>query len=313
MLSVPEDETCPACRSARRVLDPRTREAHCADCGLVFSGSELVNYPSPVNPNGGTGGGRGIGPSVEVHGTRRDLGTTLSGSRDARGNPLPASTRLHYGHLGWMMRREVTRGSQRKSENPEVIEAIGRAASRMDLPPVVKVEAARVFHEGSVRGLFRGRSLPASVGAALYTACRSYRMPQTLVEVSEAVGVRRWEVGRAFKTLNRGLPAPVPLVGFKAYLQRYAEELALSPSVRSTVEEMIERAADRPEVSGLSPHGLVAALIYIASEQHGEKKRRSDLARVGSVTEMTLRSTTKLLDRLLKEHPARAAKASARQ
>jgi transcription initiation factor TFIIB len=200
-----------------------------------------------------------------------------------------------------MMRREITRGSQWKGESNEAIEIIARASTKLGLPVIVKEEAERIFQEGTVRGLFRGRSLPAGAGAALYAACRRYRLPQTLVEVSEALSIRRWEVGRAFKTLNRGMPKPVPVVGFGAYLQRYAEELALSPAVRSTVEEMLQVASKRPEVSGLSPHGLVAALIYLASEENGERKTRSEIARLGSVTEMTLRTTTKLLDRILKE------------
>jgi transcription initiation factor TFIIIB Brf1 subunit/transcription initiation factor TFIIB len=124
--------------------------------------------------------------------------------------------------------------------------------------------------------------------------------------VSQALGIRRWEVGRSFKTLNRGLQSKVPVVSLGAYLKRYSEELALSPAVRSTVEEMLTVASKRPEVSGVSPHGLVAALIYIAAEQHGEKKTRSEIARLGSVTEMTLRTTTKLVERLLKE-PAHAS------
>jgi transcription initiation factor TFIIB len=203
------------------------------------------------------------------------------------------------------MRRELTRGSLRKGDSPEALEILARVSGLMGLPAVVREEAGRIFHEGSQRGLFRGRSLHASAGAAIYAACRRYRLPHTLVEVSEALAIRRWEVGRAFKTLNRGLPAPVPIVHMRSYLQRYAEELALSPTIRSTVEEMLESTSGRPEVSGLSPHGLVAALIYLASEKHGEKKRRSDIAKLGSITEMTLRTNTKLLDQLLKEAPQR--------
>jgi transcription initiation factor TFIIB len=251
-------------------------------------------------------GGRGIGPSSSQFSFKRSLGTTVGGMKDAHGRPLTQKVRNHYSHLGWMMRREVSRGSQWRGGSSEASEILSRASTRLMLPPVVREEAERVFQEGSMRGLFRGRSLPASAGAALYAACRRYRLPHTLVEVSAALGIRRWEVGRAFKTLNRGLSSKVPVVSLGAYLKRYSEELALSPAVRSTVEEMLSVASKRPEVSGVSPHGLVAALIYIASEQHGEKKTRSEIARLGSVTEMTLRTTTKLVEKLLND-PAHAS------
>jgi transcription initiation factor TFIIB len=251
--------------------------------------------------------GRGVGPSSSQFSFKRSLGTSVGGLKDAHGRPLTQKVRSHYSHLGWMMRREVTRSSQWRGGSSEASEIISRASTHMMLPPVVRDEAEHIFQEGAVRGLFRGRSLNASAGAALYAACRRYRLPHTLVEVSVAMGIRRWEIGRAFKTLNRGLSSKVPVVSLGAYLKRYSEELALSPAVRSTVEEMLDVASKRPEVSGVSPHGLVAALIYIASEQHGEKKTRGEIARLGSVTEMTLRTTTKLVERLLKETPSQTA------
>jgi transcription initiation factor TFIIIB Brf1 subunit/transcription initiation factor TFIIB len=90
----------------------------------------------------------------------------------------------------------------------------------------------------------------------------------------------------------------VPGVGTRAFLTRYAQELALSPQVRSTVESMLETARQDAELSGLSPHGLVAALIYLAAEQNGEHKSRAQVARVSSVTEVTLRSTCRLVEKV---------------
>ncbi|MCI4370465.1 MAG: hypothetical protein L3J81_03940, partial [Thermoplasmata archaeon] len=93
--------------------------------------------------------------------------------------------------------------------------------------------------------------------------------------------------------------APVQAVSARAFLSRYAEELALSAQVRATVEEMLEVAHEDPELSGLSPHGLVAALIYLAAERNGERRSRAQVARVSAVTEVTLRSTSRLVERML--------------
>ena len=139
---------------------------------------------------------------------------------------------------------------------------------------------------------------PASVGACLYAACRRYSIPRTLGEVAQAVGTRRSDVGRTFKVVQRGAGLPIPGVGTKAFLTRYAQELALSPRVRSTVEAMLDQAREDPELSGLSPHGLVAALIYIAAEQNGEHRSRAQVARVSTVTEVTLRSTSRLVEKV---------------
>jgi transcription initiation factor TFIIIB Brf1 subunit/transcription initiation factor TFIIB len=123
-----------------------------------------------------------------------------------------------------------------------------------------------------------------------------------LGEVSKSVGARRAEVGRAFKVVHRGLSLTAPAVTTRAFLSRYAEELALSARVRSNVESMLQEAQNDPEISGLPAHGLVAALIYIAADRGGEHRSRAQVARVSAVTEVTLRSTGRLLEGLLHRH-----------
>lgn len=296
---------CTNCGSTQRVVDPGNSELHCADCGLVFDPGLVVDDVSPREPGQPTDGGRGIGPFVAPGTPRHHLGSTLGGRRDGRGRTLDAAHRNYYGHLKWLMDREVSRRSETSLERSPAREVLARMAATLSLPPVVATESERLFQEGSLRGAFRGRSLSSSCGAALYAACRQFGLPRTLGEVSKGLALKRSEVGRAFKALARTLGSPPPSVNLHAYLQRYAEELALTPQVRSTVESMLREVHEHPEVSGLSPHGVVAALIFLASEQHGDPRPRTRVARVGSVTEVTLRSTSRLLTRLLAETPSK--------
>lgn len=290
---------CPLCGSGHRIVDPIRAETHCAECGLVFESTEiLATAPPPVAAPGSEGSGRGIGPFVPPGGSKRALGSTLTTGRDGQGKRLDWHRRYEFQHLKRVMQRQTSRaadgGLDRSPARNEIIVAV----ERLGLPPVIQAEAEHVFREAKQRGLFRGRSLPASVGAALYVACRRFSIPRTLGEVSEAVNAKRSEVGRTFKVIQRGTGMAVPGVGTKAFLGRYAQELALSPWVRSTVEAMLDEARDDPELSGLSPHGLVAALIYLAAEKHGERRSRAQVARVSAVTEVTLRSTSRLLEKV---------------
>ncbi|MCI4350479.1 MAG: transcription initiation factor IIB family protein [Thermoplasmata archaeon] len=276
-----------------------TIETHCTECGLVFETSPVVAAaPLPSSPGNSDGSGRGIGPFTTPGGTRRHLGSTLSIRRDGQGRPLGWQKRYEFQHLRRVMERQMSRAIEGPLERSQARSVIAFAGERLGLPALVLGEAERVFAAAKVRGLFRGRSLAASAGAAVYAACRRYSIPRTLGEVAKALGARRSEIGRAFKVVHRGCDTPVPSLGARAFLARYAEELALSPHVRSTVESMIDRANDNPELSGLSPHGLVAALIYLAAERSGERRSRAQVARVGAVTEVTLRSTSRLIERL---------------
>jgi transcription initiation factor TFIIB len=274
-------------------------ETHCAECGLVFDDTEIVATAPPLAEAAGSdGSGRGIGPFVRPGGTKRFLGTTLSLSRDGQGKRLDWHRRYEFQHLKRVMIRQTARTVDGPLDRTPARGEIQNAGESMGLPGVVLAEAEQVYREAKVRGLFRGRSLPASVGACLYAACRRYSIPRTLGEVATSVGAKRSEVGRTFKVIQRGSGLAIPGVGTKAFLTRYAQELALSPRVRSTVEAMLDTARDDPELSGLSPHGLVAALIYLAAEQNGEHRSRAQVARVSTVTEVTLRSTSRLVEKV---------------
>lgn len=291
---------CPLCHSTRRVQDPSSLETHCAECGLVFEGSELIQTGPPLRETANAqGSGRGIGPFSTPGSSRRELGTILKGTRDGQGRPLDWQRRYEFQHLRRVMQRQSVRAMEDPLERSQARDAIAMAADRLALPAVVRAEAERFFRDATHRGLYRGRSQVAAVGASVYAACRRYSVPRTLGEVSKVLGARRSEIGRAFKVACRGMDTVVPSVDPRVYLARYAQELALSPEIRSSVESMLQEAETSPEVSGLSSHGLVAALIYIAAERSGERRSRAQVARVSAVTEVTLRSTSRLLERLL--------------
>jgi transcription initiation factor TFIIB len=287
------------CGSAHRIVDPVRSETHCSECGLVFDDQAIVVAEPPLpTAVAAEGTGRGIGPFVAPGGTKRQLGSTLSLGRDGQGRRLDWRRRYEFQHLKRVMQRQTARSADGPLDRSPARGEIVQVADRLGLPEVVAAEATRVFAGAKSAGIFRGRSLSACVGAAVYTACRRYTIPRTLAEVATATGGRRSEVGRTFKMIQRSHVAAVPGVGTKAFLGRYAQELALSPRVRSTVESMLEVARDDAELSGLSPHGLVAALIYLAAEKNGEHRSRAQVARVSSVTEVTLRSTCRLVEKV---------------
>jgi transcription initiation factor TFIIB len=289
---------CPMCHSTHRIVDEARSETCCAQCGLVLDGSEIVaTAPAIAKVPNSEGSGRGIGPFVAPGAARRSLGSTLSLSRDGQGRRLDWKRRYEFQHLRRVMQRQTARVADGALERSPAHGEILQAGDKLGLPEVVVAEAVRVFREARDNGLFRGRGLESCVGAAVYAACRRYTIPRTLGEVSTAVAARRSEVGRTFKMIQRGTSIPIPGVGTKAFLARYAQELALSSEVRTTVETMLDATREDPELSGLSPHGLVAALIYLAAERHGEHRSRAQVARVSSVTEVTLRSTCKLLEK----------------
>lgn len=288
------------CRSSHRIVDPVRSEVCCAECGLVLETAELVtNAPAVSSDSASQGSGRGIGPFSAGGNSRRALGSTLSLARDGQGRRLDWHRRYEFQHLKRVMQRQTSHVTGGPSDRSSAHGEMALIGDQLALPPVVMTEAERIFQVAKSKGLSRGRSLGATVGAAIYAACRRFAIPRTLSEISEAAGASRPDVGRAFKMIQREAELSIPSVGMRSFLVRYAEELALSSHVRSTVEAMMEEAQREPELSGLSPHGLVAAMIYLAAEREGERRSRAQVARVSAVTEVTLRSTSRVLERVL--------------
>ncbi len=296
----PQDPVgCTMCGSTHRIVDPVRAETVCAECGLVLGPGELVAAPPALAASAGSdGSGRGIGPFSLAAGARRLLGSTLSLSRDGQGRRLDWRRRYEFQHLRRVMQRQTSRGPGAAGDRSPARSEILVAGEQLALPAVVVAEAERVFRDARDRSLFRGRGMHACVGAAIYAACRRFSIPRTLGEVASVVGARRSDVGRTFKMVQRGGGIQIPGVGTRSFLTRYAQELALSPKVRATVESMLEVAKEDPELSGVSPHGLVAALLYLAAERNGEHRSRAQVARVSTVTEVTLRSTCRLAEKI---------------
>jgi transcription initiation factor TFIIIB Brf1 subunit/transcription initiation factor TFIIB len=161
-------EGCPLCGSTHREQDPVSREVHCAECGLVFDGVELVAPPPPLTSESGSeGSGRGIGPFVSPGSSRRLLGSVLTATRDGHGRPLGWQRRYEFQHLRRVMQRQTARAVDGPLERSQARGALQQCGQSLGVPPLVIAEAERIYGEAKQRGLFRGRSLPSSVGAAL--------------------------------------------------------------------------------------------------------------------------------------------------
>jgi len=209
---------CPMCQSTHRIVDASRSETHCAECGLVFDGAEiLVTPPSLQTTQSSEGSGRGIGPFVRPGRTKRWLGSTLSLTRDGQGRRLAWRRRYEFQHLRRVMNRQTARTTDGPLDRSPAHGQLVLVGDKLGLPDVLVAEAERVFVAAKDRGVFRGRSLPSCVGAAVYAACRRFMIPRTLGEVATASGGRRSEVGRTFKMISRAGGISVPGIGTKAF------------------------------------------------------------------------------------------------
>jgi transcription initiation factor TFIIB len=174
-----------------------------------------------------------------------------------------------------------------------------RVASYLELPEVVREEAARVYNYVLQRGLVRGRSMESVIAACIYAACRSYNIPRTLDEISIASEIERKEIGRTYRFIIRKIGIKVKPSSPKDYISRFASTLHLSPKSQNGALEILDKAEISELTSGRGPAGIAAAALYVSALLNDEKKTQREVADVAGITEVTIRNRYKeLLDRL---------------
>jgi len=174
-----------------------------------------------------------------------------------------------------------------------------RVASFLDLPSVVRDESARIYNFVLQRGLVRGRSMESVIAACVYAACRSYNIPRTLDEISNASEVERKEIGRTYRFIIRKIGLKVTPSSPKDYISRFSSTLHLSPKSQNEALKILQKAEISELTSGRGPAGIAAAALYVAALINDEKKTQREVADVAGITEVTIRNRYKeLLERL---------------
>ena len=164
---------CPECGSANLTYDANLGEVICNDCGLVVeekmvdTGVDLAGKFDKSEKKG-----RGGAP-ISIQKFDKGLTTNVGEISDIY--KLEAGqTRKFLRLKKWQERvsTSIERNLRLAMAELRVI------ASYLNLPNVVRDEAARVYNYVLQRGLVRGRSMESVIAACLYTACRSYKENQ---------------------------------------------------------------------------------------------------------------------------------------
>ena len=283
---------CPECDSINLTYDDQKGEIVCNDCGLIIE-------EKMVDAGQETGGqfdksekkGRGGAPlSIQ----KFDKGLTT--------NVGEISYKLESGQTRKFLR--LKKWQERVSTSIErnlrlAMAELRRETSFLNLPSVVRDEAARVYNFVLQRGLVRGRSMESVIAACIYAACRSYNIPRTLDEIAATSDVPRKEIGRTYRFMIRKLGIKVKPSSPKDYISRFASILHLSPKSQNEALKILKKADVSELTSGRGPAGIAAAALYVAALINNEKKTQREVADVAGITEVTIRNRYKeLIDKL---------------
>jgi len=285
-----KQKICPECGSKNNFLNDTIGELLCKNCGTVIEDNivdlekEWRNLDSEKSKNQIRGG-------APINYSNSDIKTNVGNNTDLKQLNNWKITKISK------LNNYSTNSIERNLKS--ALSEIRRVCAILKLSNSVEEETSRIYTFALRKGLTRGRSMEAVVAASLYAGSKRFSFSRTLDEISEASGITRKDLARAYRQLLRELHMSIIPSDPTEYVHRFATRLLMGQQTISKAIEIIEEAQNLDLTSGRGPTGIAAAALYVAGLINGEKRTQREVADAAGVTEVTIRNRYKeLLDKL---------------
>ncbi|MBO7410017.1 MAG: transcription initiation factor IIB [Candidatus Methanomethylophilaceae archaeon] len=287
------DECCPDCGCKSFMTDPIRGERICNKCGMVIDDSIVDERPEPNYGDDRSQARAHYGMPVNRYFPGSSLSTDIStGNRDGNGNIISYEKRMRFSHLRKVhFRNCVKKGVERNLR--AAMGEIDRLNAALGLPGNVHEKTVSIYRRAVTKNLVKGRSIDGLVAASVYAACRQCGVPRTLDEIADHTRIRRKELARISRMVNRALHLKLDAAKPRDFLPRFCSALGLSNETECKARELLEASEELGISSGRTPVGIVAAAIYLATVLSGERRTKKAVSDVAKVTEVTIRNRLK--------------------
>lgn len=287
---------CSICKSAQTVTDAESGEVICRNCGLVLSDRAQESRPEwraftseEVNDRSRTGIPRSL--------ARHDMGlSTVIGrtDKDASGRILDGAMRSTMGRLrAWDFRTQAHSPTDRNLR--QAFSELDRLKDKLGVSDAVIEKTAYIYRKAQERGLVRGRTISAMIGAALYIACRETGAARTLKDIAATGNIKRKDLARIYRLVVMELDLKIPLVDPQKCIVKVSNKATLSERTKRIAIGIMKNVTKSGISAGKDPMGLAASVLYLACLNTGETKTQTDIAEAAGVTEVTVRNRYKNL------------------
>ena len=295
--SAPNVVICPNCGDGQKVVDHESGELICTSCGFVIherigdesQGWSLLTQEPETKLN-----------SSPTSLARSGMGlSTIIGRPDrSAGSGLDAAMRATFDRLRtWDFR--IKGGDERMLRR--AFFHLDRLRSKLNLPDAIIEKSAYIYRRAQERGLVRGRTMLALMGAAVYIVQREMGISGTMDDIVKATNTKEKDLARAYRLILRELDLKVPLVDPVKCVSRVANRLNISERTKRRAMDLMNDVIHAGLAAGKDPMGLAASVLYISCLNDDEPKSQVEIADAAGVSEVTLRKHSKLFTRLAAE------------
>ena len=280
-----EGFSCPNCGNTDFVENSARAELICRECGTVVDENRVEESASPRAFSAEEKQKKArTGSPVTYTKAGKGIKTSIGRGSEVR-NVSPEKRGQYYRMKKWQNRV----GESKDKKMQTALREIGKLVDVLNLPDTVKEEASRLYEKALEEGLIKGRRIERVSAALVYIVARNQRIPRTMKEISDEAGIDKRKLGQTYRYIAKELDLGISPVKPEDFLPRFSEELGVAGETQAQARQYILKARKENLLAGRSPGSIVAAAIYLASQQRDQKLTQTEIADTVGVTEVTVR------------------------
>jgi transcription initiation factor TFIIB len=282
------DNDCISGKSHEIYLDRNSGEIICTNCGLVLQ-NHMID-PDWSLPRSDSKFGQSGTPTIEFEGAIPISQRTTLNTRQSDVIPVALKRAIRWNKSRtWTERRQLIG-----------ILAIRSVCDTIGLGENIRTQSNVLYQKIMKCAEFRNQSLELLGGVAVFYTARVQQVPLSLAEIFPSMKFSENLAYKIYYKMLHVLKLPRPAVNPCLYIPQFGQELDLPQHIISFAMKIVSHYNSVLENRSLSPKGLAVAGLYYACRVLKVARSQYLVAKLGDITESTLRSRIKDLERFIR-------------
>ncbi|MFX0095750.1 MAG: TFIIB-type zinc ribbon-containing protein [Candidatus Hodarchaeota archaeon] len=291
------DETCSECGQRNTIIyDPNTGQNICTNCGLVVGQDYAQELQRAFTPEEA---------KARIHHEPEYFASLRTGTKlpynartDSTGKSISAKKRSQFNRLA----KTNDRGfSYKQRKLITGLEEMKRICSQLNISRSTLEYAIKILKQAFDRNIGKGKPVEGLAAAALIIASRKTK--QTAIIAREIMNVACASsklIAACVRLIQTQLNLKYEQFDLRKLCFNTCERLDLTMQTSLAALEVIDSVKTSGLAIGKHPASLVAAAVYIAAVQTGERRTQHQVAEAALTTPVTIRNRFKEIVETLK-------------
>lgn len=273
---------CPQCGAELLIEDEESGEVVCSNCGLVIIHRALD-----------------MGASGKIYKLAKDdrdrIGAPLTFLIHDMGFSTTSEEVSDTSNIPRLLRKDIVESGDKSLI--KTLSTVHILSSKMQLSKIVEENAALLIRRLWKRGVKFRRNYRGIAAASLYISSKMFSIPKNMKEFINISCIDKRTFWRCYKKIIEDVKTGEK-DEFSIAISKIVNQLNLKGEVEHLASKILQAAREAGLVNGRKPDSIAAASVYLAAKKLGCRVNQRRLAKIASISVVTLRSRYKELSPL---------------